>query len=223
MNITYEQVLTAKKITEAGEYVISPVDSTQISVKHQSAIDHESESPGWKIHISIDDHNDNIKEAFNRLLPIMIKHNLGMAKFMKTSCLKDNEQGEYNWGRHITIYCSMQQFVGQDFTIDQWGDLLTEMTYALIDANIMPGRVNSVSHRISGSNYCSYRYDKYQGVYVSCREVHYNDIPIVSKYRLEEKVDLFEKLTLNIDNQPELVHPILDIEDTDNCCQCRIF
>ncbi len=88
MNINYESVVDSRGFTYINEYTISPVDRAQISFKHNSTIRKEENSPGWKIHISIQDENDEaIRVAFNRIVLVMIKHGVAMAKFLKTTCL----------------------------------------------------------------------------------------------------------------------------------------
>ncbi len=225
MNIDYESIVGSDRATEVGQYVISPVDNTQISVKHCSILGKEEESAGWKIHISIDDQNDeNIRVTFNRVVPIMMRYSLGMAKFLKTTCPKDDATGVYDHGRHITIYCSLQRFVEEGFTIAQWKELLTDITRALIECGIMPGYTNAVSKPIGGSNYCSYRYDRYRGEYIRCRKVYYMDeILQENKYRLDAEDDRFAELMLDIENQPEFVSRAVEAHGRDDCCNCRIF
>ncbi len=118
----------------------------------------------------------------------------------------------------------MQRFIGNGFTLEQWSALLTEVSLVLMDAGIMPGYQNAVSKPVSGSNYCSYRYDIFDGAYISCEDVYFNDgILPENKFNPAMADDIFSELVLDIQHQPDIRHILEEAVPRNKCCSCSII
>lgn len=112
--------------------------------------------PGWKLHISVDDENNNLIKAWDCIIDVFLKHKLSFVKIQKLENIKDNIDEPWDCGRQFTIY--MQQ--NPEKTIEEWQALMNEITDIFVRENIRPGYLNPTTKRIEGSSYFSYKNDK---------------------------------------------------------------
>lgn len=210
MNCTYEEA--ERSIQVIGDYTLSPLRKDEFTLKHRNVEGHEGLTRGWKIHISIDDSDEeNIKRALFLVVPLLMGNNIALAKFLKAHW-KDESHGPWEYGRHITLYYEPQHLV-QDLSVLNWNELVANIAKVLQEAGIQPGNLNAVCRPFPESEYASYRHDLYHGEYIGCREV-YNENNIKIKYKPSaDVIDIFN---------PEPLE--LEAEADDSCCnRCVIF
>lgn len=142
---------------------------------------------GWKFHITIDDNDkNNLRKAWDVIKNILITYKIQDSKVVKMDAnfYKDKTQ----CGKQITLY----YFANPD---KDWQIILTEITQALVQANIKPWYKSPTDEWITGSSYITYRNDSdSNGRYVRDPE-NYNP----AKHRDIIK----EAIKINIEGQPE--------------------
>lgn len=104
---------------------------------------------GWKLHISID--KSQVGVAWDSLLPIFIKHKIGMLKIRNNAEVNEDEREQI--GKEITIYAFIEP------EIMSWRQILTEINEALVTNNITPSTKPQYNIEVQGSDYLSYRND----------------------------------------------------------------
>lgn len=112
-----------------------------------------------KFHISLPE--DKYAEGWDVVMPILIAREVVLFKIPHQGESMSSQKGQY--GKDITVYADKNPNYG----IEDWQEILTQITDALVKAQIPPGyktaRTETESKRfdneITGSKYISYRYD----------------------------------------------------------------
>ncbi len=114
---------------------------------------------GLKFHISLpEDDPTQFSHAWSVVFDVLAKHDIAgfkvIADYKKMSDIEGQE------GKDVTIYADHNP----EKTLEQWQELLQELTMALTKANIKPGyrpsgTVEKPEKPVSGSNYITYRYE----------------------------------------------------------------
>ncbi|MDQ2993883.1 MAG: hypothetical protein M3R00_02910 [Pseudomonadota bacterium] len=150
------QSVKAVGFVKYGDYVLTYYRKEHIMLKH-ATVD-ESETRGWKFHISINISNVNIVEdVWNLLAPILIKHGIKLAKFIKSEIADPEAEADSpKAGRQVTIFANLNP----EFTMNAWKLLFEELIRELKENQIASGVPNKVCKIVEGSeNYVMYRND----------------------------------------------------------------
>ncbi len=111
--------------------------------------------PGWKLHISVDDENENLIRAWDSIAEVFINHQLSFVKVQLLKNIKDTKGEAWDCGRQFTIY--MHQ--NPEKQPRDWQNLINEITAIFVREDIRPGYTNPTSKPIEGSSYFSYKND----------------------------------------------------------------
>jgi hypothetical protein len=164
----------------------------------EKRLKNEPNPPGWKLHISIDDENDNMERAWNTAVYILIHHNVSFAKFILITSEKDKKEREYECGRHFTIYVEQNP----EKTRDDWQNIINDITEAFVQNNIKPGYRNIICRQIPGSSFFYYRNDT-----APDEQVYYHDIAraeLTASTASEQTVGSATEISATIPMAPEL-------------------
>lgn len=119
----------------------------------------DSDSKGYKFHISLDDKITNIYKAWEVIFPILAKYRIQHFKVAPEGFDEDNKLQR---GKEITVYA----FQNSEIQKKHWEQLLEEITFALILHQITPGifpnNPERKDEKILGSDYLSYRNDDWR-------------------------------------------------------------
>jgi hypothetical protein len=111
---------------------------------------------GEKIHVSLLNKNDNIAKAWNIFKRHAINHAINHCKVICDSMRDELANDDQQRGKEITIYV-----FNETKTLAEWAQFLEQVTKEFTEEKIIPGEVAPSDYPIPGSNYFSYRNDKY--------------------------------------------------------------
>jgi hypothetical protein len=106
----------------------------------------KSNNAGWKFHLSIAQEGDNVKNAWDALVPILLKHKVGETKIVKPGIAQDAN-------KVITVYT----FNGGP-KLHEWESFLKDVELAFREHEIASGD-QIFEHHVKGSDYIYYRND----------------------------------------------------------------
>lgn len=200
---------------QVDQSVIGPRQQwAQSKIKHQisdatQAVSNEPKEAGWKFHLSVaqDEKKENLKKAWNALVPILLKYKVGETKIVKDELVQDANKA-------ITVYT----FNGGP-KLDQWEPFLKEVESAFKEHGVVPGEEIYENH-VTGSEYIYYRNDAGpNGEYV---EDKYDFL-----YRVVDQIPISESKMLEfaaeLKQTPNAVGIITKLKDSDTCfCHLRV-
>jgi hypothetical protein len=109
---------------------------------------------GWKLHVAIEDSDDNLSKAWDIIVDKIIEHEIQLTKIIKESVRESLKQDPQQCGKEITLYAYREAR-----PTDEWEKFINQVTESLARANIKPGPLPGSDNEIKGSNYFSYRYE----------------------------------------------------------------
>lgn len=107
----------------------------------------------WKIHISVEPNEDNVQEAFNKILPVLLKYNIKNFKIATPDAL---ERGVTK-GKTITIYLGYNQELAVDKK--KFKECLSSIESSLQKSDVVPGKAIAGDARLDGSIFMHYRHE----------------------------------------------------------------
>lgn len=162
---------------------------------------------GWKIHISIDDNDeDNLIKGWRIISQILMENYVYLFKVVDDQHLPMegylNEEETSEGGKQITIFAFKQPEMN-------WRPILQRITEELTENHIQPSYLPISDNPIVGSHYLSYRYE-------SATRQHFA-VP-------EDILDIFAELQIEVPGQlPRREWAGPELPEADKKCACKLL
>jgi hypothetical protein len=180
-----------QKFRHEGESYLAEYESMSpfVSLVHQNS--QGNADCGWKVHISLQQTESNIENAWNVIIDLLIEAEISQAKVLHSDAIR---LGANQVGKQITIYL--------DDTHD-WSHILHSIEDRLESANVQPGPNGKAEgdKEVAGSQYFSYRNDKgIDGHYITATEAIREALSgNGDAYNIANEPDLLEDVQINLE------------------------
>jgi hypothetical protein len=148
--LSYDNLFT--KVHRVYEVIIYLNDCYMHLTKKTRHTGDQKDTTGWKIHLSLENEEENLKKGWNVVMPLLIQYGVYQSKVVQSRFLNDIQLG-----KEIVIYeCNAKNNL-------DWNILLNEIETALEKNGVKQGKnpkfrfgeemTNIPEIKISGSNY----------------------------------------------------------------------